>query len=103
MKYFVYILKCSDDSYYVGVTNGILRRMHEHESGLHENSYVYSRRPFQLVYQIGFDDIRAAIDFEKKIKGWSRKKKEALMNNNWDEIKSLAVCKNEANSKNRVV
>ena len=77
--YYVYILKCSDNSYYVGVTNDLDRRFSEHQEGDDPNSYTYRRRPLSLVFHYSFIDINEAIDFEKQVKGWSRKKKEALM------------------------
>ena len=48
--YYVYILKCSDDSFYTGITNNIERRINEHNSGYNEESYTYSRLPVELVY-----------------------------------------------------
>jgi len=92
--YFVYILKCSDQSYYTGVTNDIERRIAEHSEGLDEKSYTYKRRPIQLVYCETFIDINQAISFEKQIKGWSRKKKEALIEQNVDKLKESSICKN---------
>ncbi|MBL4715197.1 MAG: GIY-YIG nuclease family protein [Bacteroidia bacterium] len=85
-KYTVYILKCSDDSYYTGITNDIDRRMFEHETGASRSSYTYSKRPLKLLFQEHFHDPNQAIKFEKQIKGWNRKKKEALIEGDWDEI-----------------
>ena len=78
--YYVCILKCSDGSYYTGVTNDIERRIYEHNSEENEKSYTYKRRPVILVYYDSFSNINNAIAYEKQIKGWSRKKKEALIN-----------------------
>ena len=89
-KYFVYILLCSDKTYYVGVTNDVRRRLHQHHSGMNTKAYTYSRRPLTLVYQQGFVQIIQAINFEKQVKRWSRAKKEALINGNYNEIKALA-------------
>jgi len=72
--YFVYILKCSDDSYYTGVTNSLEKRINEHESGLIKG-YTSSRLPVKLVFSERFTDINDAIRFEKQVKGWNRKKK----------------------------
>jgi len=88
--YYVYILKCSDESYYIGVTNDIERRLDEHRMGINKASYTYLRRPVDLVYHEYFMDINEAIDFEKQIKGWSRAKKEALIKGDWDEIVVLS-------------
>ncbi|SKC15074.1 GIY-YIG nuclease family protein [Dyadobacter psychrophilus] len=76
----VYILKCSDESYYTGVTNCLERRLAEHTSGRKETSYTYSRRPVELVFSRKFKYVNDAIAFEKQVKGWSRKKKEAIIN-----------------------
>ena len=77
--YYVYILKCSDDSYYTGVTNNIDRRFAEHKTGENNKSYTYNRRPVELVFCEEFNDVNQAIAFEKQVKGWTRKKKEAIM------------------------
>jgi len=53
-------------------------------------SYTFKRRPVILKYFQRFQDITQAIAWEKQIKGWSRKKKEALFNSSWEEIKKLA-------------
>lgn len=91
--YYVYILKCSDSSYYIGVTNNIERRLSEHNLGLIKNSYTSTRLPVELVFNAEFNDIRHAIAFEKQIKGWSRAKKEALIKGDWDLISLLAKSK----------
>lgn len=98
-RYFVYILKCSDDSYYTGMTNDIERRLLEHENGFNHDSYTHSRRPVELVFYEEFDNPDLAIEYEKKIKGWSRKKKEALINENWDMLKKLSECRNSTSHK----
>ncbi len=84
--YYVYILKCSDDSYYTGFTNNIERRLGEHFSGLNKNCYTYNKRPLELVWFETFNDVNNAIAIEKQIKGWSRRKKEALINEDWDKL-----------------
>lgn len=89
-SYYVYILKCSDDSYYVGITNDLERRLFEHRSGLDTNSYTFHKRPLKLIYFEEFSEAIAAITFEKQVKGWSRKKKEALIKKDWDEVSKLA-------------
>jgi putative endonuclease len=91
--YYVYILKCSDNSYYTGITNDVDRRLNEHVLGSHKNSYTFSRRPVVLLYQEYFTDVNEAIAFEKKVKGWSRAKKEALIKDDWDEIVRLSNLK----------
>ena len=89
-SYFVYILKCSDKSYYTGITNDVERRLIEHKSGIDESSYTYKRRPLDLVFRQEFNDIKQAILFEKQIKGWSRKKKEAIINGECNTLPDLS-------------
>jgi len=85
--YYVYILKCNDGSYYTGVTNNIEKRFTEHNNDNSTTSYTYKRRPVELVYSQQFNDIKQAIELEKQIKGWSRRKKEALINEDWEKLK----------------
>ena len=89
-SYFVYIILCADGSYYTGVTNNLEPRFKQHQSGYAPSSYTSSRLPLILVFSQEFNDIMQAIALEKQIKGWSRKKKEAFINNNWSELKSLS-------------
>ena len=98
--YFVYILKCSDNSFYTGVTSDLENRLVQHQSGFFPESYTHNRRPVQLVFYYEFNEIEHAISFEKQVKGWSRKKKEAIINDNWEKLKELSICKNETNSEN---
>ncbi len=86
----VYILKCKDDSYYTGITNDIDRRIWEHNEGINEDAYTYSRRPVVLLYQEDFEDYKDAYTFERQIKGWSRKKKEALISGNFSNLEKLS-------------
>jgi putative endonuclease len=75
---FVYILRCSDGSYYVGKTNDLCARLTEHQSGVGAN-YTASRRPVEMVYAEEHSTIRAAKDRELQLKRWSRSKKDALI------------------------
>ena len=86
-SYFIYILKCSDNSYYTGVTNNLEKRLTEHNSGYSNTSYTFKRRPVELVFSQRFHDIQQAIALEKQIKGWSRKKKEAFIHEEWEKLK----------------
>ncbi len=97
---YVYIVKCCDNSYYTGVTKDLNKRLSEHNSGMDAACYTYTRRPVQLVFCQEFADPNEAIKAEKQIKGWSRKKKEALIQRNWQKLKELAQCKNETSHKN---
>jgi putative endonuclease len=85
--YYVYILKCSDGSYYTGITNNVEKRLAEHNSDNATTSYTYKRRPVELVYCLQFNDVKQAIELEKQIKGWTRRKKEALINEDWEKLK----------------
>jgi len=89
-NYYVYILECSDGFYYTGVTNNLDKRIWEHNEGINKSSFTYNRRPVVLKYFQRFQNIDDAILFEKQIKGWNRKKKEALFNEDWNEIKQLS-------------
>lgn len=77
--YYVYIVQCSDKSYYIGVTNNVDRRVGEHNEGLDRKSYTYNRRPVKLIKSYYFNDINEAISFEKQFKGWKRSKKELFI------------------------
>ncbi|MCW3077705.1 MAG: hypothetical protein JWO32_2314 [Bacteroidetes bacterium] len=87
---YLYILRCSDGSYYTGVTNNPDKRLNEHNAGINIDSYTYKRRPVKLVYQTSFTDFNQAFETETKIKKWSRVKKEALINGEFDYLKILS-------------
>lgn len=89
-NYFVYIVECTDGLYYTGITNNLERRIYEHNKGIEPKSFTFNRRPVKLRYWLRFTNVNQAIAWEKQIKGWSRKKKEALFNDDWEEIKKLA-------------
>ena len=91
MGAFVYMLRCADRSYYVGSATGddLSRRIAEHQSGAYPG-YTSSRRPVTLVWSENFERIVDAIAAERKIKGWSRAKKEALIQGDWPSVKSLS-------------
>jgi putative endonuclease len=89
-NYFVYIVKCTDGSYYTGVTNDVEIRLQQHNEGYYPRCYTYRRRPVVLVYWQRFQFIEDAISWEKQVKGWNRRKKEALLTEDWTEIQRLA-------------
>jgi len=89
-QYFVYILLCSDNSYYTGVTNDLERRLSEHQNGINPNSYTHTRRPLKLVFHEMFPDVNQAIAFEKQVKGWTRAKKEAIIKGDWESLPRIA-------------
>lgn len=86
---FVYILECSDRTYYTGITSNLEKRVFEHKFGIHQDSYTFSRRPLKLVFYCEFTDINMAIEKEKQIK-WSRVKKEALIKGDYWALPNLA-------------
>lgn len=92
--YYVYILKCSDNSFYTRVTNDIERRFIEHNTSPDKKAYTYQRRPVILVWQESYNDIHQAIVKEKQVKGWNRKKKQALIDDNFDLLVELSNHKN---------
>ena len=97
--YYVYILKCKDDSLYVGVTSDIERRLTEHNAGKYPEAYTHTRRPVALAFYQEFTEPNQAIEFEKKIKKWSRAKKQALIDGNFDKLQNLSECRNATHHK----
>ncbi len=93
-QYFVYMVRCGDGSFYTGVTNDVDGRVWQHNRGLDEGCYTFARRPVVLVWSASFADVRVAIDWEKKIKGWSRRKKVALIKGDWKRISQCARGRN---------
>lgn len=89
MKGYMYILKCSDGSYYTGSTINLDKRLEEHSAGLGSN-HTKNRLPVKLVYFEEFQRIDSAFQREKQIQGWSRVKKEALINRNPDLLPELS-------------
>jgi len=87
---YVYILKCSDSTYYTGVTSNLTQRMFQHNTGFYPDCYTFSRRPVALVFYAEFTDINFAIEKEKQIKKWSKAKKEALIRGEYDTLPNLA-------------
>jgi len=80
------MLQCFDGTFYVGVTGNIERRLYQHHEGAFETCYTFMRRPLCLVYAGEFDRIAEAIDFEKKLKSWSHKKKRAFAQRDWPNL-----------------
>jgi putative endonuclease len=85
--YYVYVLRCFDGTFYVGVTNDIERRVNEHCFGIDSDCYTYARRPLKLVHVSEFAWVDQAIAFEKKLKAWSHRKKRAFVESDWKAIK----------------
>ena len=89
MKGYMYILKCSDDTYYTGSTKYLDIRMKQHNEGRGAN-YTMKRLPVELIYYEEYDRIDHAFYREKQVQNWSRKKKEALMDGRINDVKNLA-------------
>jgi len=90
MPYVVYILICSDGSYYTGSAADLGLRLWEHEEGISQTAYTYNRRPVKLMWNSEeFDTYAEALHFERQVKGWSRVKKEALMRDDYDAIHEI--------------
>ncbi len=83
-------MKCSDGTYYTGFTSNLEKRIVDHQTGKHKDSYTYSRRPLSLVFYAEFTDPNIAITTEKQIKKWSKAKKEALINNEFEKLPNLS-------------
>ena len=85
----MYILKCVDESYYVGSTKDLERRLGEHQSG---NGAVYTkhRLPVTLVYCEEYERVSDAFYREKQVQGWRRDKREALINGTPELLPELA-------------
>ena len=94
MKGWMYILECSDGSYYTGSTNNLELRLRQHQAGEGAN-HTKKRLPVKLLYFEKFQRIDEAFYREKQVQGWSRKKKEALINGMPQKLHELAKCMNE--------
>jgi putative endonuclease len=87
MSAFLYIVRCSDGSYYVGTTRTTLEmRVSQHNDGTF-GGYTSTRRPVLLVFSEAFPNITDAIAAERQVKNWSRAKKEALIHGDFKELR----------------
>jgi putative endonuclease len=89
----MYILECSDGTYYTGSTKYLEQRILEHNNGEGAN-YTNKRLPVKLIYSEEYHRIDHAFYREKQVQGWTRKKKEALMLGDADLLHELAICQN---------
>ncbi len=96
---YMYILKCSDGSYYTGSTKNLNRRLRQHNRGV-GCKHTSKRLPVKLVYYEIHEYIGYAFLREKQIQGWSRSKKEALIARNLNDLHDLANCKNDSHFRN---
>ncbi len=90
MSFWVYILRCADGSYYTGHTDNLESRIAQHSSGAIPNCYTFNRRPLECVFSQDFVTREEALASEQQIKGWGRKKKEAMIRGDWAEVSRLA-------------
>ena len=89
MPGYLYILRCSDDTLYVGSTRDIVSRFEQHSSG-RGAQYTRKRLPVTLVYCATFESVSEAYAVERKIHGWSRHKREALIAGRFDLLPKLS-------------
>ncbi|ATD69847.1 MULTISPECIES: GIY-YIG nuclease family protein [Gordonia] len=90
MSGFVYILECADGSLYVGSTRNVEHRVNQHMSGK-GSRYTRSRLPVRLVYQREFPHIGEAHAAERRLHGWSRAKRRALVEGRMELLPGLAM------------
>ena len=88
--FYVYILLCSDGTYYVGMTSNIELRIYRHDTGYYEGSYTSTRLPVKLMYYEEFPSFWPAMEREKQLKKWSSKKKNALIEKEYPKLRKLA-------------
>ena len=87
----IYILECVDGSYYTGITRrSVEEGVSEHAQGLIPDCYTFTRRPVKLIFDEHYKRITDAIAAERRIKGWSRAKKEAYMRGDFGMLGALA-------------
>jgi tRNA/rRNA methyltransferase len=89
MSFWAYILRCADGSYYTGHTDDLERRIGQHQTGAIAG-YTHSRRPVELVWSQDFGSRLEALEAERQVKDWSRKKKEALFRGDWAALSAAA-------------
>ncbi|MBI3959429.1 MAG: GIY-YIG nuclease family protein [Chloroflexi bacterium] len=85
----MYILECNDGSYYVGSTTDMERRLWEHNQG-EGSKYTARCRPVKLVFAAEFASIAEAFAAEKRVQGWRREKREALIRGDYEALPELA-------------
>jgi putative endonuclease len=90
MKGYLYILKCADNSYYVGSTTNLEVRLAGHQSGDAGSGFTVRRLPVSLVFSEEFPSMQEAFLAEREVKGWSRIKKEALIRRDYAALPELS-------------
>ena len=97
VSFYVYILRCSDGSYYVGHTDNLESRMSAHYAGVFRG-YTATRMPVSLEFSEDFPTRYESLERERQIKGWSRRKKEALINGDWGLLRELSKSRGSTSS-----
>ena len=96
MQYYVYILaNATGTTIYVGVTNDLVRRVYEHEHNVDPGGFTAKYQVHKLVYYESTNDVRAAIEREKQLKGWNRARKNKLVesrNPRWEDLYESILC-----------
>ena len=85
----MYILRCGDGSYYVGFARDLDHRIEQHSTG-HGGDYTSKRMPVELVFAQEFSRIDEAYALEKRVQGWSRAKREALIEGRFPDLPGLS-------------
>jgi putative endonuclease len=88
--FWMYMVRCADDSFYIGHTDNLPARVAAHEQGAIQSCYTFTRRPVTLVFSQDFPTRVEALAMERRVKGWSRAKKTALIEGDWAKISRLA-------------
>ncbi len=98
MSFWVYILKCSDDSFYTGHTDDLERRIAQHQAGEIRGCYTHARRPLSLIFSQDFPTRESALESEIQIKRWSRAKKQALADQDLGCLQTSAMNRQSSQS-----
>lgn len=101
MPYAVYILQCSDGTYYTGLTKDLDGRIREHQTGANPEAYTCRRRSVKLEWSVITESYQEAFQWEHRIKGWSRVKKEALIRGDIDGIHEIVKHERKQKEQNR--
>ena len=83
------MLRCADGAYYIGHTEDLERRIAQHQSG-EVPGFTINRRPVMAVWAQAFETREEALANERRVKGWSRAKKEALIRGDWKAVQQHA-------------
>ena len=89
MAFWTYMLHCAGGSFYVGHTDDLEQRVAQHDAGLFKG-YTAKRLPVRLVWSESFQTRLDALDCERRLKGWSRAKKFALIRGDWAGLSAAA-------------